>query len=409
MNFRDWLIVVGLIVIVGLIIDAFRRLWFQRRLKNEITFGLQTVKGAEDYSSELPNGGARLKNGEDVSPVGFAPSKESSVMSGHDRVAPVFSDQMVMNHSKVETTGSSISDSMHASYGDAHDVSVVEVSSLQLAPASEPIIPVENWASHNDAVMVPGQANEVQIQQEVIGMSERMVSERLSSKSDNDISHSLKSEHNEVDDSGLERAVDESAPLNDEGREAGTVDSQVETFFSETTESFHEAISQPEEVEGERCQGAMPFSQGMPKEMLIIHLEAKEGSIFYGDQVLQVLLDNGMRLGEMNVFHRVRSGKYQEKDVLFSIANGMEPGTFDLKTMREENFFVLTFFMALPGPEEPVEAFKAMVDTVDIVSRHLHAEVKDDQRCQMTLQMLEYCRQKVAEFQRLQMLDHQMG
>ena len=60
MSLRELLIVIGVIVIIGVIIDGYRRMRLARKRASELTFGIEEVKGYdESFSSELPNGGAR--------------------------------------------------------------------------------------------------------------------------------------------------------------------------------------------------------------------------------------------------------------------------------------------------------------------------------------------------------------
>jgi len=61
---------------------------------------------------------------------------------------------------------------------------------------------------------------------------------------------------------------------------------------------------------------------------------AKPGNYFYGDELLPVLQHFGLRLGQMNIFHR-----HTEVDgngpVMFSMANMVKPGTFALNSLEE--------------------------------------------------------------------------
>ena len=60
MSLREWLVLIGILVIVGVVIDGYRRMRLARKRSSELAFGLEEVKGFdEDFSSELPNGGAR--------------------------------------------------------------------------------------------------------------------------------------------------------------------------------------------------------------------------------------------------------------------------------------------------------------------------------------------------------------
>ncbi|AMO57516.1 cell division protein ZipA [Endozoicomonas montiporae] len=69
MSLREWLIVIGVIVIIGVIIDGYRRMRLARKRATELTFGIEEVKGYdESFSSELPNGGARRTEVQDELP-----------------------------------------------------------------------------------------------------------------------------------------------------------------------------------------------------------------------------------------------------------------------------------------------------------------------------------------------------
>jgi len=64
MSLREWLIAIGTLVIIGIVIDGFRRM---RRARNESMaissgMGADELKSSpldEDFNPELPNGGAR--------------------------------------------------------------------------------------------------------------------------------------------------------------------------------------------------------------------------------------------------------------------------------------------------------------------------------------------------------------
>src|SRR5690606_32068299 len=69
-------------------------------------------------------------------------------------------------------------------------------------------------------------------------------------------------------------------------------------------------------------------------EVIVVHLIAPRGHRFDGRELLQELLEGGMRFGEMNIFHCHRHENGE--DVLqFSMANAVEPGTFDIDRSAE--------------------------------------------------------------------------
>lgn len=134
-------------------------------------------------------------------------------------------------------------------------------------------------------------------------------------------------------------------------------------------------------------------------EVIVVHLIAPRGQRFDGRELLQALLENGMRFGEMNIFHCHRNEN--GRDVLqFSMANAVEPGTFDIDQMDREQFAGTTFFLKLPGPGRPLAALERMLDTVRALAEQLGAELKDEQRSVLTPQTMEHMRQRVQEFER---------
>src|SRR5690606_1509569 len=134
-------------------------------------------------------------------------------------------------------------------------------------------------------------------------------------------------------------------------------------------------------------------------EVIVVHLVAPRGHRFDGRELLQELLESGMRSGEMNIFHCHRHE--QGEDVLqFSMANAVEPGTFDIDEMDREQFAGTTFFLKLPGPGRPLAALDRMLDTVRTLAERLGGELKDEQRSVLTPQNMEHMRQRVQEFER---------
>ncbi|KAF0810199.1 cell division protein ZipA [Alcanivorax sp. S71-1-4] len=134
-------------------------------------------------------------------------------------------------------------------------------------------------------------------------------------------------------------------------------------------------------------------------EVIVVHLIAPRGHRFDGRELLQELLESGMRFGEMNIFHCHRH-EHGEDVLQFSMANAVEPGTFDIDEMDREQFAGTTFFLKLPGPGRPLAALDRMLDTVRTLAERLGGELKDEQRSVLTPQNMEHMRQRVQEFER---------
>jgi cell division protein ZipA len=139
------------------------------------------------------------------------------------------------------------------------------------------------------------------------------------------------------------------------------------------------------------------------EEVLIINVIARDADGFKGPALLQNILESGLRFGEMDIFHRHES-MAGNGEVLFSMANGVKPGTFDLDDFELFYTPAVSFFLGLPGPRHPKQAFDVMIAAARKLAHELNGELKDDQRSVMTAQTIEHYRQRIVEFERKKQL-----
>jgi cell division protein ZipA len=137
------------------------------------------------------------------------------------------------------------------------------------------------------------------------------------------------------------------------------------------------------------------------REVLVINVKAKQG-YFKGADLLHILLACDCRFGEMNIFHRYEDASAKGA-VQFSVVNMVEPGVFDLDNIDGFSTPGVSFFMAVPGPKDAMQAFDCMVETAQCLVKNLNGELLDDSRSVMTGQTLEHCRQKIRDFERRQL------
>ncbi len=143
-----------------------------------------------------------------------------------------------------------------------------------------------------------------------------------------------------------------------------------------------------------------PAKEAAPvEEVLVINVIAREEEGFAGSALLQSILESGLRHGEMNIFHRHESMS-GNGDVLFSMANALKPGVFDLDEMDHTRVRAVSFFMGLPGPRHPKQALDLMIAAARKLAHELGGDLKDDQRSVLTAQTIEHYRLRIAEFER---------
>ena len=157
-------------------------------------------------------------------------------------------------------------------------------------------------------------------------------------------------------------------------------------------------------AENTRSNGAAPASSSVKElppaeEVLVISVISRDESGFKGPALLQNILESGLRFGEMDIFHRHES-MAGHGEVLFSMANAVKPGVFDLDDIDHFSTRAVSFFLGLPGPRHPKQAFDVMVAAARKLAHELNGELKDDQRSVLTAQTIEHYRQRIVEFER---------
>lgn len=132
-------------------------------------------------------------------------------------------------------------------------------------------------------------------------------------------------------------------------------------------------------------------------EVLVINVVAKPDRDFHGVDLLPALLTSGLRFGDMSIFHR-HFDSNPKSPVVFSVANMLNPGTFDLNQINDFATRGLCFFMTLPNAANSMQAFDLMLDAAQALRIALDGDLKDDNRSVMTAQTIEHYRQRVRDF-----------
>lgn len=193
--------------------------------------------------------------------------------------------------------------------------------------------------------------------------------------------------------------------LDDAGLHADA-DDAPESFVDEPNES----LAATEKVKKEPALSAVeeqPKSTAKasqePQEIFAIYVVSKDADGFKGPALLQSILESGLRYGDMDIFHRYESvtGKGEP---LFSMANALHPGTFDINDIDNFSTKSVCFFFVLPGPKDAKAAFDLMAQAAAKLASELNGELKDDQRSVLTAQTMEHYRQRIVEFERRRLM-----
>ena len=116
-----------------------------------------------------------------------------------------------------------------------------------------------------------------------------------------------------------------------------------------------------------------------PRDVLVLHVVAKEGEELSGAELLPCLLTLNFKFGEMNIFHRHEDNAGTGK-VLFSMANMVKPGIFDPDNMEQFSTQGVVLFMTLPCYGEALMNFSIMLNSAHQIADDLGGVVLDGGR-----------------------------
>ena len=146
-----------------------------------------------------------------------------------------------------------------------------------------------------------------------------------------------------------------------------------------------------------------PTIETEPELIFSLFVVAEQERPFKGPELVQSLVEQGMRHGEMDIFHRHAQANGRGA-VQFSLANALEPGIFDLKKIDELETRGLALFMTLPGPKKPMKAYDLMVKTAQGITKELGGYVLDATKSNFSKQIESHHREQISEFERKQLL-----
>lgn len=138
--------------------------------------------------------------------------------------------------------------------------------------------------------------------------------------------------------------------------------------------------------------------------MLVLNVVVN-GRHLRGAPILKAVTAAGLTFGKMGIFHYYAPSR-QGRQPLFSLANMVEPGSFNLATMDELSTPGLTLFANVTSPDEGVSTFNAMLETARKLADALHATVCDERRSTLSRQGIEHIHGRIQDFQRRSRLAH---
>jgi len=134
-----------------------------------------------------------------------------------------------------------------------------------------------------------------------------------------------------------------------------------------------------------------------PQKIVTLRLIARNGGAFRGDELILSLRGIGLRHGKFGIFHQYDGN--DEDRTIFSAASLVEPGSFDLANIKEQEIPGISLFLVLPGPVDGVEAFDLMMTAARALAQTLDAELLDESGSTLSIQRERYMREEIIQYQ----------
>lgn len=144
--------------------------------------------------------------------------------------------------------------------------------------------------------------------------------------------------------------------------------------------------------------GVRPTTQ--PVERIVtLHVAARPGETIHGASLIVAAEKAGLMFGDKGIFHRLVAGR-PEAGPIFSMANMVKPGSFDMREIDTLQTPGVTFFMALPGPVPALDGWDALLPTAQRMAELLGANVLDEERSVLGRQRIAHIRDELRAYDR---------
>ncbi|MGE4071893.1 MAG: cell division protein ZipA [Lysobacterales bacterium] len=160
-----------------------------------------------------------------------------------------------------------------------------------------------------------------------------------------------------------------------------------------------EGLSELDDPEPPATQRTGQRESGSHERIITLYVVAQDGYTLNGPELVVAAEKAGLVYGDLGIFHRLVDSK-PELGPIFSMANMVRPGVFDLAEMDQFSTPGVVVFLTLPGPLSALDAWDTMLPAAQRFSDLLGAQLLDDQRTPLGRQRIAALRDELRAFDR---------
>lgn len=135
------------------------------------------------------------------------------------------------------------------------------------------------------------------------------------------------------------------------------------------------------------------------ERIISLYVVAQDGYTLHGPDLVVAAEKAGLVHGDLGIYHRLVDSK-PELGPVFSMANMVRPGTFDLGQIDQFSTPGVVLFMTLPGPLSALDAWDTMLPAAQRFAELLGAHLLDEQRTPLGRQRIAALRDELRAFDR---------
>ncbi len=186
-------------------------------------------------------------------------------------------------------------------------------------------------------------------------------------------------------------------------RDAAQGDGRREPTLGEQLEdSWGEAPARQEELALDAPAAQSELGKRVSDQfdrIVSLYVAAKAGSKLRGQDIVVAAEKAGLTFGHMDVFHRLVDGK-PELGPIFSVANIIKPGSFEMARIGEIETPAIAFFLTLPAPVPALDAWEMMEPAAQRMAVLLDGVVLDEERNALGRQRIQHIRDELRAYDR---------